>query len=137
LVFFKKYLISKYILYTYLLDDDYGVPFLFWTISQVVSSLYAFSWDILMDWSLFDLRSKNYLLRDHLVYSKNWVYYTAMVINFLLRSTWILIYSNKNMDIHLIMIIIAIGELVRRWIWNFFRIENEVDNDYFYFYFTN
>lgn len=109
---------------------DYHDPFDYttWIVTQTIATLYAFSWDVLMDWSLFSLQSENYLLRDHLVYNENWIYYAGIVINFFLRSSWvfILIYPENYANVS---VFIAIGEIIRRWMWNFFRVENEHVNN--------
>ena len=41
-----------------------------WLSASVVSSLYAFVWDIRMDWGLLEAGSDNFLLREEIVYDK-------------------------------------------------------------------
>lgn len=44
-------------------------PFFYlWIISAIVSSFYAYGWDIWMDWGLMAMEGENKLLRDEIVY---------------------------------------------------------------------
>lgn len=68
---------------------DYNTAFYIWLSIHLVSSAYAYAWDIYMDWGL--LRSKSpgkYALRDRITYPQNF-YYFAMVTDFILRFFWI------------------------------------------------
>lgn len=48
-------------------DNPYTI---LWIISSIVSSLYAYTWDIKMDWGLFDSNAgENKFLREEVVYS--------------------------------------------------------------------
>lgn len=41
-----------------------------WIISSIISSCYAYTWDIKMDWGLFDKNAgENTFLREEVVYS--------------------------------------------------------------------
>ncbi|KAI5816413.1 SPX domain-containing protein [Pyronema omphalodes] len=84
-------------------------------------------WDIVMDWSLMNPYAKNPLLRDDLFYKRPVFYYLAMVANGLLRYTWVLFIFLKEYKkwAPLISFLIAMGEVFRRFIWCFFRMENE------------
>lgn len=43
-----------------------------WMVSQVISSCYALTWDLKMDWGLFDKNAgENTLLREEIVYSSS------------------------------------------------------------------
>lgn len=45
-------------------------PFFYlWIVSAIVSSFYAYGWDIFMDWGLMTMDGENKLLRDEIVYS--------------------------------------------------------------------
>lgn len=46
-------------------------PFFYlWIMSSIISSFYAYSWDIKMDWGLFEsMERDNRFLRDEIVYS--------------------------------------------------------------------
>jgi hypothetical protein len=97
----------------------------FWIGGQTFSSIYTFLWDVLMDWSLLQLNSKNYLLRDELSYKNHSVYYIAIVSDGLLRFSWILQLIVPDKYALVTIFAIAFGEMLRRWQWNFFRVENE------------
>ncbi|CAG8435090.1 2931_t:CDS:10 [Ambispora gerdemannii] len=92
-------------------------------ISQCINSLYTFSWDVMMDWSLFQ-PSDNIFLRDELGFSQKSVYYFAIVSNFILRFSWTMNYYYKDHD-SLILFLIGFAEMLRRWQWTFFRVESE------------
>ncbi|CAG8651238.1 15606_t:CDS:10 [Rhizophagus irregularis] len=102
-----------------------------WAIVQFIASTYAFSWDVKMDWSLCELHSENYLLRDELGFESHWVYYFAIISNFILRMSWILLlFIEMNHDISkIIVFLIASGEMLRRFQWCIFRVENEHVNN--------
>lgn len=122
-------------------------PFLFlWIIASVISSCYAYTWDIKMDWGLFDKSAgENKFLREEIVYSStvSWIvvvcrflitsilqlfYYFAIIIDFVLRFAWALSFyltENKIVNSDLMTSILSPLEVFRRFVWNFFRLENE------------
>ena len=64
----------------------------FWFGSHIVSAIYTLYWDLINDWGLLKLRSKNYLLRNELIYghgSRNWIYYLAIMEDTILRFAWL------------------------------------------------
>ncbi|CAB4405606.1 unnamed protein product [Rhizophagus irregularis] len=86
-----------------------------WAIVQFIASTYAFCWDVKMDWSLCKLHSENYLLRDELGFERHWVYYFAIISNFILRMSWtLLLFIEINNDkSKIIVFIIASCEMLR------------------------
>ena len=52
----------------------------------VISTLYTYSWDIFMDWSLGDI--KHGLLRRERMFAWRAAYYVAIVVDFVLRFVW-------------------------------------------------
>lgn len=51
-------------------SNSFENPFFYlWIISAIVSSFYAYGWDIYMDWGLMSMDGENKLLRDEVVYS--------------------------------------------------------------------
>lgn len=80
-----------------------------------------------MDWSLGQISSKNFLLRDHLFYEKPLYYYIAMVLDVILRFQWIFyaFFSEQLQQLAVTSFCIALAELLRRFVWMFFRMENE------------
>ncbi|XP_055624019.1 xenotropic and polytropic retrovirus receptor 1 [Toxorhynchites rutilus septentrionalis] len=103
--------------------------FYLWIIASIVSSCYAYTWDIKMDWGLFDSKANdNKFLRDEIVYSSNWFYYFAIVEDLILRFGWTLSMSLIELgyiDREIIVSILSPLEVFRRFIWNYFRLENE------------
>ncbi|XP_069698785.1 solute carrier family 53 member 1-like [Periplaneta americana] len=97
--------------------------------SSILSSCYAYTWDIKMDWGLFDKRAgDNKYLREEVVYSSTCYYYFAIVEDLILRFGWALNLSLTTFAEvqHDIMIcVLSPLEVFRRFVWNFFRLENE------------
>lgn len=90
------------------------------------NTLYCITWDIVMDWSLFDLQHN--LLREQLVYRKHiWMYYAAMVADIILRANWIfyVIFKDDLQHSTLVSFFVALSEVFRRGMWVLFRVENE------------
>ncbi|KAJ7634890.1 EXS family-domain-containing protein [Roridomyces roridus] len=79
-----------------------------------------------MDWSVLRLHSRHILLRQELVYTNHiFLYYFAIATNILIRFTWVLYIPAKGPDTMLRTFIVGLLEIVRRWQWNFYRLENE------------
>jgi hypothetical protein len=116
---------------SHLYQSSFENPFfILWIFSMVVSSVYTYTWDVKMDWGLFDANApKEYkCLREEIVYSTPMFYYFAIVEDFILRWAWTLSVSLTEVGyVHaeLMMTILAPLEIFRRFIWNFFRLENE------------
>lgn len=109
------------------LDNPY---FICWVFSMCVSSVYTYIWDVKMDWGLFDANApKEYrFLREEIVYSTPKCYYFAIAEDFVLRFGWTLSVSLTEVGLvhaDLMMSILAPLEIIRRFVWNFFRLENE------------
>lgn len=82
-----------------------------------------------MDWGLFDPKapSEYRFLREELVYPVKY-YYVAIIEDFVLRFGWTLNLSLTEVGAippDLIMLVLAPLEICRRFIWNFYRLENE------------
>ncbi|XP_075658491.1 phosphate transporter PHO1 homolog 3-like isoform X1 [Castanea sativa] len=97
-------------------------------IFSAIAAIVATYWDLVIDWGLLQRRSKNRWLRDKLLVPHKSVYFGAMVLNVLLRFAWMqtvlgfqVSFLNKNS----LIAIVASLEIIRRGIWNFFRLENE------------
>ncbi|CAG8587103.1 417_t:CDS:2, partial [Dentiscutata heterogama] len=123
-------ILSMVLFWSMLRDSNNGLLKGCWIISQIFSSTYTFIWDVKMDWSLLQIHSSNYLLRDELGYKNPDLYRVAIVINLFLRFSWVLIlFSSGNKYYYVVGIIMAFLEILRRWMWSFIRVENEhVDN---------
>ncbi|GJN35361.1 hypothetical protein PR202_gb24124 [Eleusine coracana subsp. coracana] len=100
-----------------------------WLLSSVINSLYSFYWDIKRDWDLSILTRifmfKNPSIWTNLLYGQNWVYYWVLGSNLVLRCTWTYKLSAHLRHNYLTVFTIAALEIVRRFQWVFFRVENE------------
>jgi hypothetical protein len=107
-------------------------PFFYcWILAYIVSFCYTYTWDIKMDWGLLDRNAKeNKGLRDELVYGRKWCYFAAMAEDFVFRLAWVLNVSLAgSTSSDLLTCITAPMEVVRRFLWNYFRLENEHVNN--------
>ncbi|XP_041985255.1 xenotropic and polytropic retrovirus receptor 1-like isoform X3 [Aricia agestis] len=110
--------------------DSYANPFLYaWLICQFISSIYTYTWDVKMDWGLLSVGpgAENPLLRDEIVYSPQF-YYFAIVEDLVLRFVWVpsfLLTENHIVTGDTMVSVLAPLEVFRRFIWNYFRLENE------------
>ncbi|XWS10349.1 hypothetical protein CRYUN_Cryun39dG0069500 [Craigia yunnanensis] len=110
----------------YSLDKGIGWRMLAW-ICSAMAAIYGTYWDLVVDWGLLQRHSKNRWLRDKLLIPYKGVYFGAMVLNVLLRFAWLQTVLNLNVSLHreALTAIVASLEIIRRGIWNFFRLENE------------
>uniref|UniRef100_H3DDI1 Xenotropic and polytropic retrovirus receptor 1a n=1 Tax=Tetraodon nigroviridis TaxID=99883 RepID=H3DDI1_TETNG len=98
---------------------------------STISSLYTLIWDLRMDWGLFDSGAgENTFLREEIVYPHKAYYYCAILEDVILRFAWTIQISlttmtklNSSGDI--VATVLAPLEVFRRFVWNFFRLENE------------
>lgn len=114
---------------SYVLTKDRETVFPAWIIFGILTSVYTFVWDVKFDWLLFEKGSYRLLLRDKLIYSKS-IYYVLMVLNLLLRFSWVLTISNNIVgelfgSPEVFLLLFSFLELVRRGIWNMFSVEAE------------
>ncbi|XP_039684169.1 phosphate transporter PHO1 homolog 9 isoform X2 [Medicago truncatula] len=86
-------------------------------------------WDIVIDWGLLRKDSRNPWLRDKLSVPYKSVYFLAMVLNVILRLAWMqsVLGIKEAPFLHksALTAVVACLEILRRGIWNFFRLENE------------
>ncbi|XP_012568803.1 phosphate transporter PHO1 homolog 9 [Cicer arietinum] len=86
-------------------------------------------WDIVIDWGLLRKNSRNPWLRDKLSIPNKSVYFGAMVLNVILRLAWMqsVLGIREAPFLHrtALTALVASLEILRRGIWNFFRLENE------------
>ncbi|XP_020714598.1 xenotropic and polytropic retrovirus receptor 1 isoform X2 [Ceratitis capitata] len=113
---------------TYISSKD-NPWFYCWIVAAIVSSCYAYTWDIKMDWGLFDAKAgDNRFLREEIVYSSTWFYYFGIMEDLVLRFGWTVSMSLIEagyMEGDVMMTILSPLEVFRRFIWNYFRLENE------------
>uniref|UniRef100_A0A914W3I8 Uncharacterized protein n=1 Tax=Plectus sambesii TaxID=2011161 RepID=A0A914W3I8_9BILA len=102
-----------------------------------IATAYRLAWDIFMDWGLLDRnwQESNALLREKLLYRRPSLYYFAMTVNTMLRFFWLLPLLNQMgwtmspIDAQLMLTVSGTFECFRRFVWNFFRVENEHVNN--------
>ncbi|KZT71878.1 hypothetical protein DAEQUDRAFT_636838, partial [Daedalea quercina L-15889] len=104
----------------------YGPRFIAWCIMGVLYATYACAWDLLMDWSFFQPHAKYPLLRSEILYT-SWlpVYYVAIITNMIIRFEFVMYIPHSGINYTIRTFIAAMLEMLRRWQWNFFRLENE------------
>lgn len=91
-----------------------------------INSAFTSSWDLIMDWNLLQSNAHYPLLRSHLAFEDIWpMYYVAMVTNVLIRFIWIIYLFGGPATLTLRSFVAALLEMLRRWQWNFIRLENE------------
>ncbi|XP_073019518.1 uncharacterized protein [Primulina eburnea] len=100
-----------------------------WLVSSVVNSLYSFYWDVTRDWDLSCFTrifkfSKPHVL-SQLLYGRKWVYLWVLSSNLILRCTWTYKLSAHLRHNYLTVFTITALEMLRRFQWVFFRVENE------------
>ncbi|KAG9206351.1 hypothetical protein B5807_01770 [Epicoccum nigrum] len=117
----------------------YGVSeatlFRLWMVAVVVNSSYSFWWDVMRDWdlTLFSAKERNnpehpFGLRRHRYFHAKEFYYAAIVMDALLRCTWSLKLSphlDHFNDLEGGIFTMEVLEVLRRWVWIFFRVETE------------
>ncbi|XP_050331542.1 xenotropic and polytropic retrovirus receptor 1 homolog [Bactrocera neohumeralis] len=111
--------------YEYFFDN----PFVwFFIISNVMQTVYTLVWDMIMDFGVFKKFSgENIFLRDQILYPAGF-YYFAIIENFFSRIFWALklyIYQQGYMTVFHSNSIASGLEMFRRYVWNYFRLENE------------
>jgi hypothetical protein len=89
-------------------------------LSAVFSNIFAFGWDIVIDWGLIQLETDRALFRKDLHFSDPFCYVMAVGINGLLRLLKI---GSHLYHIH--PFCVDLSEIARRWTWVVFRFENE------------
>lgn len=115
----------------------------------LINSMYSFWWDIAMDWSLINVTMAARVnthhrhhhhhqhspstttplirFRKRLHFNNTLWYYGAMIIDFLLRTTWSLKLSShlyvKRLEGSIF--VMELLEVIRRWVWVIFRLESE------------
>ncbi|XVE91535.1 hypothetical protein REPUB_Repub01dG0018100 [Reevesia pubescens] len=110
----------------YSLNKGIGWRIIAWIVSAI-AAIFCTYWDFVYDWGLLNRHSKNRWLRDKLLVPHKKVYFGAMGLNVLLRFAWLQTVLNFKIALHpqTLTTIVASLEIIRRGVWNFFRLENE------------
>ncbi|CAM0910313.1 unnamed protein product [Alopecurus aequalis] len=100
-----------------------------WLASGVINSLYSFYWDIKRDWDL-SILTRIFMFKSpstwtNLLYGRSWVYYWVLGSNLVLRCAWTYKLSAHLRHNYLTVFAITALEMLRRFQWVFFRVENE------------
>lgn len=110
--------------------------FRLWLGAVFINSGYSFYWDVARDWDLTLLSSKAerenpehpWGLRRHRYFHANEFYYAAIAVDAMLRCTWSFKLSphlDHFNDLEGGIFLMEALEVLRRWIWIFFRVETE------------
>lgn len=109
-------------------------------ILALINAVLTAAWDIVIDWSLFQPSRSNLFLRDdlYLAGKKNWkdgtyeskrklVYYAAMIWDVLIRFQWVVwaVAPSTIQQNAVTSFFVAFVEVLRRFVWIIFRVENE------------
>ena len=96
-----------------------------WGLSAFIHALYTFLWDVYCDWGLFQFQHCT-LLRPKRLYRWKSFYCVAIVFDLILRFAWTLKLTLAlvwHIDSDVIYTALVAGEIFRRFMWNFFRVE--------------
>ncbi|KAI8095076.1 EXS family-domain-containing protein [Gilbertella persicaria] len=92
----------------------------FWLFLALLTSAFAFVWDLVIDWGLFQVKFWSFEFRKDIHFSDPLWYIMAVAINMSLRLLKIV---SHMYQIHPFCVDLA--EILRRWIWVIFRFEHE------------
>lgn len=99
---------------------------------QFVGSIYALIWDICMDFGLVQGGRINGSLRETLLFPSPYIYHGLMLFDLVFRFLWILPVVKlvpRGMPSIVQSLGLAVAEVIRRFVWNFFRVEYEQVNN--------
>lgn len=110
--------------------------FRLWLFFVFLNSFYSFYWDVAKDWDLTLFaapRERNnpdhpWGLRRHTHFHTKEMYYGAIALDLMLRCTWSLKLSphlDHFNDLEGGVFVMELLEVLRRWMWIFFRVETE------------
>eukprot|EP00002_Diphylleia_rotans_P002707 TRINITY_DN1171_c0_g1_i5.p1 TRINITY_DN1171_c0_g1~~TRINITY_DN1171_c0_g1_i5.p1 ORF type:complete len:407 (+),score=84.25 TRINITY_DN1171_c0_g1_i5:49-1269(+) len=112
-------------------NHETSISYIIWILLFFGSTLYAYIWDIFVDWRMIDTSGKGPYLRENRIFKQDWVYWYAIISNFLLRFAKTLTitpaaFSMVGFRHEMFVFVLAALELFRRCQWSIFRIENEL-----------
>lgn len=117
-------------------DDSQAALHKAWLAAVLVNSLYSFYWDVAKDWDLTlfaPRRERNsphhaWGLRDRLLFRSAGLYHAVIGLDLMLRCTWSMKLSPhlyQFSDFESGIFLLELLEVLRRWVWIFFRVETE------------
>lgn len=92
-----------------------------------INATYCSIWDIFMDFSLLQAGARQKLLRNITAIRPVWIYYVIMVVDPILRFSWIFyaIFTHDTQHSTVVSFLVAFTEVTRRGMWTLLRVENE------------
>ncbi|KAL2000726.1 hypothetical protein VTN02DRAFT_2697 [Thermoascus thermophilus] len=105
-----------------------------WVFFSFINSFYSFYWDVAKDWdlSLFSAARSDpaypFGLRRHRGFRSDNLYYAAIIIDLILRFTWVCKISHRYdhiTELESTIFLLMFLEVARRWMWVFLRVETE------------
>ncbi|KAI1437509.1 EXS-domain-containing protein [Xylaria sp. CBS 124048] len=119
-------ILSYVTLSLYRIQNTHSNLALFITFSTI-NAIYTSVWDLFMDFSLLQPDSRHRLLRDIIGLKRRWLYYTIMIIDPILRFSWIFyaIFTHSVQHSTLNSFFVSFAEVIRRGMWALLRVENE------------
>ncbi|EKD17204.1 uncharacterized protein L3040_008847 [Drepanopeziza brunnea f. sp. 'multigermtubi'] len=113
-----------------------------WFVAVLLNSMYSFYWDVAKDWDLTlfttlisrarsgrsSSKPMPFGLRSRLYFPSPAIYYAAIFLDLLLRCTWSMKLSphlDHFANFESIIFLTEFLEVMRRWMWIFFRTETE------------
>lgn len=111
---------------SFYLDNDRNRLFPAWLVFAIITSIYTFYWDLKYDWLLLEKGTSHPLLRDRLVFRKRF-YYSLLVLNLFLRTSWVLTLSGTIVRNFLgspevFILLFSFLEILRRGVWNLLSV---------------
>jgi hypothetical protein len=98
-------------------------------VASVGATGFLMYWDLKRDFGFFQPGSKHRFLRNELLYQRRWVYYAIIPTDLVLRLAWVFTIAPASFGISipsdLFLFCLAVADMTRRFLWNFFRMENE------------
>ncbi|EFA75950.1 SPX domain-containing protein [Heterostelium album PN500] len=113
-------------------DTTWNVIRGIWFAVNIIGSFYKWAADMTVDWGFFcDFHTnKAYPLRTNLHFKRKWIYYMAIVYDFILRYAWLFVFLVRNstshrLDAPIFLFFYSMGEVVWATQFIFFRVEFE------------
>jgi hypothetical protein len=100
------------------------MPREFYIACSIFIASFTSGFDLRVDFNVLHIHSKNFMLRDKLMYPK-WFYYYAMVMDIFTRFFWFLQLIIFNVKRDYILLTSNLVEVYRRFQWVLLRVENE------------
>ncbi|EFC45668.1 predicted protein [Naegleria gruberi] len=113
-----------------ILIGSFTILRIIYIIINIISTCLKLYWDLRVDMGLFEKKTKYWGLRSKLIFSPQY-YYMAMFSNIILRWVWLPFLFVKSFvkiekeTLEWILYLFVFLEILRRFIWNIFRIEHE------------